>query len=61
MEHTDRTVAKIALITVMITLVMLCLVYVYLVVERVGWGHTVKNVSLLVPKCKQYKLTNPIM
>jgi hypothetical protein len=49
MEHTDRTVAKIALITVMITLGMLCLVYVYLVVERVGWGHTVNNVSLLVP------------
>ena len=61
MEHTDRTVAKIALITVMITLVMLCLVYVYLVVERIGWGHTVNNVSLLVPYCKQYKFTNPIM
>ena len=45
----DRTVAKIALITVMITLVMLCMVYVYLVVERVEWGHTVNNVSLLVP------------
>jgi hypothetical protein len=40
MEDMDRTVAKIALITVIITLVILCLVYVYLVVERVGWGHT---------------------
>jgi len=49
MEHTDRTVAKIALITVMITLVMLCLVYVYLVVESVGWEHTVNNITLLVP------------
>ena len=34
-----------ALITVAITLVMLCLVYVCLVVERVGWGHTVNSVS----------------
>jgi hypothetical protein len=31
-----RTVATTAPITVMITLVMLCLVYLYLVVERVG-------------------------
>ena len=44
-----RTVATTAPITVMITLVMFCLVYVYLVVERVGGGHTVNNVSLLVP------------
>jgi hypothetical protein len=36
MEHIDRTVDKTALITVTITLVMLCLVYVDLVVERVG-------------------------
>jgi hypothetical protein len=48
MEDMDRTVAKIALITVIITLVILCLVYVYLVVERVGWGHTVYSVSLLI-------------
>jgi hypothetical protein len=45
----DRTVDKTALITVIITLVILCLVYVYLVVERVGWGHTVNNVRLLMP------------
>ena len=32
----DRNVDKTALITVTKTLVMLCLVYVYLVVERVG-------------------------
>ena len=44
-----RTVATTAPITVMITLVMLCLVYVYLVVERVGWGHTVNSVRLLMP------------
>ena len=35
MEHIERTVVKTALITVTIALVM-CLVYVYLVVERVG-------------------------
>jgi hypothetical protein len=45
----DRTVDKTALITVIITLVILCLVYVYLVVERVGWGHTVNSVRLLMP------------
>ena len=44
----DRTVANIALITVIIALVILCLVYVYLVVERVGWVYTVYNVSLLI-------------
>ena len=49
MEHTDRTVVKTALITVIITLVMLCLVYVYLVVERVGWDYTVNSVSKLIP------------
>ena len=32
----DKNVFKTALITVTITLVMLCLDYVYLVVERVG-------------------------
>jgi hypothetical protein len=41
----DRNVDKTALITVTITLVMFCLVYVCLVVERVGWGHTVNSVS----------------
>jgi len=45
----DRNVDKTALIAVIITLVMLCLVYVYLVVKRVGWDHTVNNVSLLMP------------
>ena len=45
----DRTVDNIALITVIITLVMLCLVYVYLVVERVGWGNIVNSVRLLMP------------
>jgi hypothetical protein len=45
----DRTVDKIALITVIITLVILCLVYVYLVVERVGWGLTVNSVRLPMP------------
>ena len=44
----DGTVVKIALITVIVTLVILCLVYVYLVVEKVGWGHTVYSVSLLI-------------
>ena len=48
MEHMDGTVVKIALITVIITLVILCQVYVYLVVEMVGWGHTVYSVSLLI-------------
>jgi len=41
----DRNVDKIAPITVTITLVMLCLVYVYLVVERVGWDNIVNSVS----------------
>ena len=45
----DRTVDKTALITVIITLVVLCLVYVYLVVERVGWGNIVNSVRLLMP------------
>jgi hypothetical protein len=36
MDHIDRTVVKTALITVTITLVILCLVSVYLVVERAG-------------------------
>jgi hypothetical protein len=45
----DRTVDKTALITVIVTLVILCLVYVYLIVERVGWGNTVNSVRLLMP------------
>jgi hypothetical protein len=45
----DRTVVKTALLTVTITLVMLCLVYVYLVVERVGWDHTVNSLSIPMP------------
>ena len=48
----DRTVPKIALITVIITLVMLCLVYAYLVVDRVGWDNTVNSVSLMAPYTK---------
>jgi len=47
MGRMDRTVNIIVLTTVTITLVMLCMVYVYLVVEKVGWGHTVNNVSVL--------------
>jgi len=43
----DRTVSKIFLTIVTITLVMLCLVYVYRVVEKVECAHTVNNVSLL--------------
>jgi len=45
----NRTVDKTALITVIITLVMLCLVYVYLVVERVGRGHAVNSMRSLMP------------
>ena len=45
----ERNVARTALITVIITLVMLCLVYVYLVVKKVGWNHTVNSVSFLMP------------
>ena len=47
MGRMDRTVNKIVLTIATITLVMLCLVYVYLVVEKVGWGHTVNSISLL--------------
>ena len=47
MGRMDRTVNKIVLTIVTIPLVMLCLVYVYLVVEKVGCGYTVNNVSLL--------------
>ena len=43
----DRTANKNVLTTVTIALVMFCPVYVYLVVEKVGWAHTVNNVSLL--------------
>ena len=43
----DRTVHRIVLTIVTITPVMLCLVYVYMVVEKVGWAHPVNNVSLL--------------
>jgi hypothetical protein len=32
--------------TVTMTLAMLCLVCVYLVVEKDGWAHSVNNVSL---------------
>ena len=46
MRHMDRTASTIVLTTVAIALVMLCLAYVYLVVEKVGWAHTVNNVSL---------------
>ena len=55
MEHMDRTVAKTALITVIIALVMLCLVYVYLVADRAGWDNTVNSVSLMASYCKQHK------
>lgn len=45
----EQTVDKTALITVTIRLVMLCLVNVYLVVERDGLDHSVNSVSLLMP------------
>jgi hypothetical protein len=47
MVRMDRTVSRIVLTTVTITCVMLCLDYVYRVVEKDGWAHTVNNVSLL--------------
>jgi hypothetical protein len=43
----DRTVHRIVPTIVTITPVMLCLVYVHMVVEKVGWAHPVNNVSLL--------------
>ena len=43
----DRTVHRIVPTIVTIIPVMLCLVYVYMVVEKVGWAHPVSNVSLL--------------
>jgi hypothetical protein len=43
----DRTVHRIVPTIVTITPVMLCLVYVNMVVEMVGWAHPVNNVSLL--------------
>ena len=43
----NRIVHRIVPTIVTITPVMLCLVYVYMVVEKVGWAHTVNNVSLL--------------
>jgi hypothetical protein len=61
MEHMVRTVATIALITVIITLVMLCLVYVYLVADRVGWDNTVNSVSVMVPYCKKHKVDGSIL
>jgi len=57
----ERTVAKIALITVIITFVMLCLVYVYLVADMVGWDITVNSVSLMAPYCKQHKVDGSIL
>ena len=42
----DRTANNIVLTTVTITLVMWRLVYVYLVVQKVGWAPTVNNVSI---------------
>jgi hypothetical protein len=56
-----RTVAKIVLLTVIITLVMLCLVYVYLVADRVGWDNTVNSVSLMTPYCKKHKVDGSIL
>jgi hypothetical protein len=47
MVRMERTVSIIVLTTVTITCVMLCLDYVYRVVEKDGWAHTVNNVSLL--------------
>jgi hypothetical protein len=61
MERMDRTVDKTALITVIITLVMLCLVYVYLVADRVGWDNTVNSVSLMAPYCKKHKVDGYIL
>ena len=52
MGRMDRTVNKIVLTTVTITHVMLCLVSVYLVVEKDGWANAVNKVSLL---CLSYK------
>jgi hypothetical protein len=43
----DRTVHRIVPTIVTITPVMLCLVYVHMVVGKVGWAHPVYNVSLL--------------
>jgi hypothetical protein len=40
----DRNVNRIVLTTVTMTLAMLCLVYVYLVVEKDGWAHSVNNI-----------------
>ena len=47
MGRMDRNVYINVLTTVTMTLVMLSLVYVYLVVEKDGWAHSVNNVSLL--------------
>jgi hypothetical protein len=47
MGRMDRNVNRIVLTTVTMTLAMLFLVYVYLVVEKDGWAHSVNNVSLL--------------
>jgi ABC-type maltose transport system permease subunit len=52
MGRMDRTANTIVLTTVKITPVMLCLVSVYLVVEKVGWANTVNKVNLL---CLSYK------
>ena len=37
------------LVSVLTVILVLCLVYVYLVVERVGLDHSVNSVSLLMP------------
>jgi hypothetical protein len=52
MGRMDRTANTIVPTTVKITPVMLCLVSVYLVVEKVGWANTVNKVNLL---CLLYK------
>ena len=36
-------------VSVLTVILVLCLVYVYLVVERVGLDHSVNSVSLLMP------------
>ena len=37
------------LVSVLTVILVLCLVYVYLVVERVGLDHSVNSLSLLMP------------
>jgi hypothetical protein len=48
-DWTDVGSGGYILVSALTVILVLCLVYVYLVVERVGLDHSVNSVSLLMP------------